>query len=147
MLKKQWLIRDAVPGDLAFIYNSWLLSYRDDSILALDTSRTIFFDQYSLVVDNLLETSNVLVACKQDEENVIFGYLVYEGKVAHYAFVKEAFRELGIAQSLVAEAFGEGELSQLICTHRTQSSKPIFEDHKFLIYNPFLLYNKGYHED
>ena len=136
-------IRPAQGDDLNFIYKSTLDSYRYDSHLGKSCKNSIFYPEYQKVLDTILGKSDtkVLVACKPDEENIIFGYLIYEPLVLHYAFVKEAFRHYNIAKSLFTEAFGDGSVTIQV-THQTKSIGELIRDHPQLVFNPFLLYKQ-----
>ena len=133
-------IREANANDIPFIYATWLNAIKNDSAVGLSTTKTVFYESYRLVLDNILaKNSIVLVACKQDEPNVIYGYMVSEDKKLHFTFVKEHFRELGIAKSLYNQSFGSGS-DLIICTHKTNFVNGLMRDRPYLVYNPYLLY-------
>lgn len=135
------VIRDAHPADIAFIYSTWLRSYRNDSLIGLSVKKSIFFETYRLVLDQILakNTTKVLVACLPEDDSVILGYLVADPteKVLHYIFVKDAFRRFHIAQTLYDKVFSEMGEGVVSITHSTHHVKNFIE--KFT-YNPFLLY-------
>lgn len=142
-------IRSAVPGDLDFIYKTWLSSYRYYSSLGTFCRNSIFFDNYRQVIDRVLSKpeSAVLVACMKDEPNIIFSYLVYEPDVLHYVFTKGAFQGHGFARRLFNKAFGDRK-EPLFYTHRTFSKDRLCQidailraKDQQLIFNPFLLYD------
>ncbi len=132
-----WNIREANPNDIPFIYATWLKSYHYDS-WTKSIAKSIYFDNYKLVIDRLLEASQVLIACHPTDENVILGYLVAEPEIIHYCFVKEAFRRFGIAKDLVRASEAP---ETAIISHRTQMALPILRTKDF-IFNPFILYSK-----
>lgn len=134
----QWNIRPAQENDISFIYATWLKSYHYDS-WTKSIAKSVYFDNYKLVLDRLLEDSKVLIACTKEDENVILGYCVSEPGIIHYVFVKEAFRMFGIATDLVGHSIDE---QQIIISHRTQSVLPILRTKDFITFNPFVLYNK-----
>jgi hypothetical protein len=138
MTDSQWNIRLAKGSDLPFIYATWVDSFRYDSHLGKSCRNQIFFREYNLIVDRILThpDTKVHVAQKPDDTEVIYGYLVSQAKIFHYAFVKQAFRKWGIAKSLFYEAGGE---TNSVFTHRTFEFDPIFKKHANLIYNPFTL--------
>lgn len=138
-MAQDWTIRQANGDDISFIYATWLNSFREDSDRGYECRKSIFFAEYNLVADRILEDLNteILVACSPENQNVIFGYLVYEPGIIHYAYVKELFRKLGIARSLFIAA----ETPKVI-THKTRTIKPILRKHDEIIYNPFILYKK-----
>lgn len=128
-------LRQAIPSDINFIYSTWLDSYRYDSTIGKSCPNSTFYPNYQQVIDNLLKDSDVLVACHDESPEVIFGYLVYDSDIIHYCFVKQAFRELGLAYAMWREA-----QFPLTFTHKTLSLEPILIKHKELKYNPFLLF-------
>lgn len=140
-----WAIRDPKEADISFIYATWLNSYYSDSHYAYynnDQARncvrkTIYFESYRQIIDHILLDAKVKVACKQDDEDVIFGYLVHEPKLIHYCFVKDAFRGLGVAKSLLESADNAFEFE---CTHLTKRLQPYLRRNKHITFNPYKLY-------
>lgn len=135
-----WNIRNAEPDDLAFIYQTWLKSYAASSEIGRSVRQSLFFREYRKVIDRLLFSSGVLIASIHEDDKVILGYLVFEPKVLHYCFIKEAFRFSGIAKSLVEKAMGK-EIAHMY-THHTRQLNPIVEKYELLTYNPFLLFKE-----
>lgn len=140
MDKKLWDYRQALASDLPFIYKTWLNSYCGDSAIGKSVRKSVFHRDYAKVIDRILTDSGVLIACQPDDPKVIYGYLVFEPRLLHYCFVKEAFRFSGIAKSLVVKAVGVQNLH--VYTHHTGHLKPILEKYPFLTYNPFVLYKE-----
>lgn len=136
-MNPKWNIREASPNDVEFIYATWLNSYHYDS-WTKHTQKSIFFNNYKKVIDHILLDAKTLVACDINDTNVIYGYLVYDENL-HYLYVKESFREFGIAKSLVAKAFKDQSFQ---CTHKTRKSVPILRKKPNIIYNPFILFKK-----
>lgn len=134
--KTKWAIRPANKDDIPFIYATWLNSYYHDS-WARSVKKTIYFDNYKHVIDQLLQDSEVKVACLPENTNVILGFLVEQLNIVHYCFVKEAFRRMGVAKSLF-------DHEKAYITHITRSFSPILRDHEeTFTYNPFILFNQG----
>lgn len=131
-------IREVRPSDINFIYATWLRSFRYGSTLGKSLTNTVFFFEYNKVIDNLLSKSTVLVACLENDEEIVFGYIVYEEDIIHYVFIKESFRQMGIAKMLVKQFLVLPDK----CTHETFIADAIIKKYN-LIYNPFLLYNRG----
>ena len=145
-----YAIRPAQADDISFIYSTWLRSYRNDSAIGLSVRKSVFFESYRLVLDQILAkaATKVLVACKIDEPNVIYGYLVAEPteKILHYIFVKDAFRRFQIAKTLFQTAFPEHGVGGVYITHLTRTASKLeielgYEELGKFLYNPFLLYN------
>jgi GNAT superfamily N-acetyltransferase len=138
-LQYDWDIRNVRGEDIPFIYSSWLESYAS----TWDVKKSTFMKEYRYVIDEFLGNSHVLVACKKDEHDVVFGYLVadFVAPIIHYCYVKEVFRKQGIAKSL----FKLKVTPTFTITHRTSIAKKILnrEAFKDVTYNPFLLFNRG----
>jgi hypothetical protein len=136
MTDMSWDIRTAREGDLEFIYSTWMKSYRYDSMLGC-CRNSIFFPEYSRVIDNILskKQTSVRVACDKNDSELLFGYSVTEPDIIHYAFVKKAFCGLGIARSLLGRKFS-------YASHKTESMRNYFLCHE-IDYNPFILFKRG----
>ncbi len=142
-----WIIRDAMDSDIAFIYRSWIDSYHANSSIG-DCPKSLFNREYKEVIDYILTfpTNGTKVACKPDEPDVIFGYVVYEKAklvgpyLVHYVYVKENFRKFGIARDLITSLAMD---PRFIVTHRTDVAKKILTKYPQILYNPFILFHKG----
>ncbi len=133
-------IREAIPSDIPFIYNSWLKSFRFGNLDSRTMRTSVFYENYREVVDNILEQSQVVVACLPDEPSVILGYMVFHKSIIHYMFVKESFRRLGIATTLFKTHVGYGHVTY---THITNEITKHVRSIPHWTYNPFLLYKRG----
>lgn len=135
-----YLIREPKKTDLNFIMNSFLRSIKRESSLGRATLAQIYFPNMQKVLDRILARSSVLIACSEEIEDCILGYLIFEKELIHYCYVVPGCQEQGIAKDLVKQ--GLGVLPQYIFTINTDYSKKIAKTHKHLIYNPFPLFNK-----
>lgn len=139
-MTEDFTIRTALPNDIPFIYDTLLRSYKISSNIGKACRNGIFFTNYRIVLDNILHESDTLIACLKNEPNVIFGYIISDKSTLHYCFVKEAFRQLGIAKALYLEAIKQADpnLGFLYTTHKTTYSDQIKS--LKVPFNPFLLY-------
>lgn len=134
---KEFEIRDAVADDLNFILSSWLKSYRQSSQFARYIPSRLYFEWHQKVIKRILErrTTKVRVAYTPGSPEVILGYFVAEDQgdvsVAHYLYVKKAFRRFGIAKELFSN-FGYMEY-----THMTDECRWILNKVLSLVYNPY----------
>lgn len=136
---EKWKIRSAEPNDINFIYSTFLKALKADSSLGKSVRNSVFFDEYQSIADSILEHAIILVACNHEDNNTIFGYLVYDPTVMHFAFTKAGFQRLGIAKSLcLAAEHKSGKFKYY--THKTHNALPILKKHEDLIFNPFILY-------
>lgn len=118
-----WALRTARPADHAFITKSWLRSYErsapHDRALRTqyltNTNRVLggqvrdaYFAQYHQVIEEVLDTSTILVACHRTEPDVVVGFVVGAVHstgclVLHYVYVVSRYRNAGVARCLVRE--------------------------------------------
>lgn len=124
------IIRDYNEGDRNFIYGSWLhgLYFGHDWIKEIQAD--IFFKEYQKIVEKIMDRATIKVATLPDAEDVALGYVVYQGVVLHWIFVKDAWRKMGIARSLYPK-----EITTV--THLNKTGRTL-RIRKNLIFNPFL---------
>lgn len=95
--------RDAVPSDMNFIHATWLpgLYHGNDWFRQIDEQT--YYDSYPRIIESILQRPDVTVriACLVEDADTILGYAVFEEEILHYAFVKEIWREIGIAKALI----------------------------------------------
>jgi hypothetical protein len=135
-------VRPALEADAAFIFNSWLKSFRDSSFAAPVSNETYFTEQHKLI-ERLLKRCKVFIACEPQDHTNIYGWVCFEEHegvfTLHYAYIKHNFRMLGIAKELLKESNHDFN-SAGIFTHLTKSALRIH--HKFnLMYHPYILSN------
>lgn len=61
----------------------------------------LFFPAYRTVAAKLLQTATCDVLVTPDNQDTILGYIVYEGGVVHWMYIKRDFRESGLAKLLL----------------------------------------------
>lgn len=138
--------RQATAADQAFIYNSWLKSFRSMSSWAKAIPAAIYFGNHKLVVAKLLEDSGVLIAANPDDPEQIFGYAVYQptaGRVAvlHWLYVKHPYRRLGIGTEIyrtVLRLADHNDELPVVGTHHT-SLWDVLETKWSLVFNPYVM--------
>ena len=128
MDERGWDIRSYnVANDETFLLDSWLNAYRA-SPWAGAVPNNKYFDVYGDAIKELLTRgSKVLVACNPDNSSQILGWVCYElsargDKVVHFVYVKDVFRKLGIANSLIGAA-GINPKGRFYYTYKTKMSK------------------------
>jgi len=131
------LIRPPAAEDLPFIFSSWLKSYRD-SDCAKHIPNEPYFRFHHKIVESILSrasesgTATIKIACLADSSENILGWLVSEGPVLHYVYIKNAFRRLGIASKLL------GDYRPQIYSHRTYAWK-LLPQLKGAVYVPYAI--------
>lgn len=144
--------RELDDEDRPFIYNSWLKTYRKESVYAREMTAEVYYDNQRLVVSELLDQSKVLVVCNPEAEFQVYSYIVYEVSndaiVIHFAYVKLPYRNLGLAKAMMAVIQGhnlDGADLPIIATHATHTFHKLAPKWK-LTYNPYLARNVNGHE-
>lgn len=150
-------IRDGGERDQAFVYSSWLQSYRSSAFARPIPTHT-YFDRHHAVLERILArpTTRIVVATPEDAPAVILGWAVTEGLLRgsardgaagpvlitpttstptlHYVYVKEQFRKLGIARQLVTR-LGR----RFAVTHRTAVVEGAMRRRPDVVYDPYLI--------
>lgn len=139
------LYRTATQADLPFIFSSWLDSYANSSPLTVNILKSVFHREHRKVIDRLLreEAIQVVVICLDDDPNVICGFLVFEQdpEILHYAYIKSAFRRLGIMTGAF-KMLGV-DAGKTTCTHWTYLLSQLKPKWPKLIFNPYLLKDRA----
>jgi ribosomal protein S18 acetylase RimI-like enzyme len=141
-------IRKATEEDVSFIFNSWLKSYRD-SAFAKSITNTIYFNEHHKLLEDLLKTCNVLVACNNENPADIYGYSVTETVegffVLHFVYIKHTYRQLGLGKKLMQEA-GADFTKASFCSHITKHGERLAAKYN-MVHSPYVAflgcYRKG----
>ena len=145
-------LRPVRSEDVPLVTNSWLRSFRDSCHVWGVPDQSYFWCHHK-ILEKLIPRSSVVVACLEDDPNVILGWIAYEmaGEVMvlHNCYVKKPFRGLHIASRLFKEVYEiEGEPTAVIFTARTKHSWSLYEkklkasEKPLWVYNPYLMYNE-----
>lgn len=132
-------VRPATEADVPFIFSSWLKSYRGGRF-AQDMHTTIYYTEHHKIVENLLKTCEVLVACNDVDAAEIYGFLCHE-KIdghftIHYIYTKQTYRMLGIGNILMNAANHDSSIASFY-SHNTVSALKLAAKYR-CIYNPYL---------
>ena len=133
----------ALPVHKNFIFQTWLKAYRYDSPFGKGIPNKVFFDRHHKILERILArpTAKVLAAVEPTEHSTLFGYLAFEASidrpVIHFAYVKEAFRKLGVAKALFTHASIEPNGAAF--THRTYEFEWFEPKYPGLVYDPYLI--------
>lgn len=137
-------IRRGEPGDLPFVFNSWLQSSAE-SAWGRSMRRRVYFRRHHSVIQRLLKRAELWVAVLPEAPDVILGWMVAEpeAKRLHYVYVKESWRGFSIARSLLEHL---PEVSTY--THRTlgpqgRVERLIREHYPNIIYDPYGAFEEG----
>lgn len=136
-------IREFRPEeDQAFIFSSWLRTYKHHSYFAKRIKHALFFKGHHAVIEHILEkpTTTVAIACPKGDLDTILGYLVYEPAkesrpVIHFVFVKEPFRRMGMAKTLFKSQ--HIDINNIFFTHWTFPVDELINKHPEMLYDPY----------
>jgi len=125
-----------LPGDErdhAFVYATWLQSYRKLSDFAKPIAREVYFPAQHDRIERLLRIGRLHVAVPEGSSGMhtILGYCVTDGALLHWVYVKGNWRQMGIAGKLLE---GRG-LQQF--THWTYDFDHMARRLANLKYNPY----------
>jgi hypothetical protein len=133
-------IRAARGSDLNFIFDTFKLAMKFDSMLGKSVKPSVFNREFPKVIDFLLEHGETIVACLKEDPHIIVGYMIYEPETVHFIFVKQVFRRMGVAKALIQKAFGAS--GPTTYTNKTKSIRK-FIDNFPIEHNPFILMKQG----
>jgi GNAT superfamily N-acetyltransferase len=124
-------------GDEAFLYSTWLKSYRN-SVRGCPTPIYNIGQRYRINKILAAPDTIIQVACHPETRELMFGYMVSgNNNSLHYLYVKSQYRKAGIAKALL-ETFDKqlpiqySHKANDICIERKLKNLPAF------IYNPYL---------
>lgn len=100
------IIRPAIPADEAFVFDSWLNSYRN-SPFSKNIRTTLYFEEHRKLIQRICAKATVICAVNPEDGNHIYGWACAEPEhplpVIHYVFVKDLYRGFGVARLLIRE--------------------------------------------
>lgn len=125
-LEKVVSFRAVEPGDISFILDSWIKSYRTSPWAGVVPNHK-FFDVTHEVIEELLTRGAVLsVACATHDPTRILGWACTEhvtgGVACHYVYVKDPFRRMGLATELLKRNVPQTTPDRKFYTFRTRAS-------------------------
>lgn len=135
--------RAAQTSDFNFIINSWLKSYRNTPLIT-DVPNSIFFKNHAELIHNILAKATTIVITAPDDDQHLFGYLVYEVKdgalTLHFVYTKLVYRNLKLIKTIVEQLKSQLQLATdiIFCTHLPKSYQSL-KGKKEIIFNPYLL--------
>lgn len=138
MLDKKDLVavRDTTPDDRNFILATFLRGLYYGDTWFREVNKAVFMQFYHEKAERLIDSldADIRVACLKDDPEVILGYAILSRTeaVAHWVFVKSAWRRIGIAKSLVPD-------NTKTVTHLTATGLSIIRKNPGVEYNPFIV--------
>ena len=118
-------VREMIEGDKNFVYHSWIGSYRENAPVPGTVPRATVCKRIRERIDTLLKRGAELkIACDPDDTNIILGWICAEPPALHYIYVKEAYRQQGIALTLL-NSVGLASARVIPCTHWTPFAEQV----------------------
>lgn len=134
------LLRAPKAEDINFIYSSWLKSYRNSED-ASRMSNEVYYGHHKKVIEQLLQTSNAVIACNPADPDQVYGYTIFQVvngvMVIHYTYTKFTFRKLGIAKEMIHANFPTLGTEPIVVTHANRVFDNVKEKY-LLVYNPYI---------
>lgn len=129
-------IRDGKSEDNNFILATFMRGlYYGDSWWSL-IPKQIFMTEYKKVAEALVAGNRtaIKVACLKEDPDVILGYSILSNdyQTIHWVFVKNSWRQKGIARSLLPKY-------PTSVTHLTKLGKDLLPKFENTVFNPFNL--------
>jgi len=141
-------IRPATEADAAFIFSTWLKSYRD-SHFGSNMPTTIFYTEHHKVVERLLKGCQTYVACNNEDINELYGFICGEKVdgilVIHYAYVKHTYRMLGIGGQML-NVFEHDPNKPSLYTHHSKMAPSLSRKYR-MIHSPYLALTPDYRRE
>jgi GNAT superfamily N-acetyltransferase len=124
------LLRGVVEDDHRFIAASWFESYWKATARAQNIPYLAYKRGQDRVIRSILGRAEIKIAYFANVPEEILGYIVSEGLIVHYLYVKSPYRHVGIAHKLLAET------PALTYTQRTKAGDKVALE-LGLIYDPY----------
>lgn len=101
------ILRQNLKDDTNFILNSFMKSFRDNEQNKHIANR-FYYDVLQAKLKRVLEQKDrAFVACNAEDPEQIFGYILYkktaDSLIIDYVYVKDIFRQQGLANALIAK--------------------------------------------
>lgn len=154
-------LRRPRPGDYPVVMDSWLKSHQKHSHNGVRRMKwlrcgcgtknetpyplspvksDVYFEEQRWLINALLENSQLLIACLDDDDDQVFGWVCYAPSVLHYIYVKVPYRKMGVGRLMLDEAGITAE-SPATFTHITGKAFR-FLGKRMKAYNPYELYRR-----
>lgn len=92
------ITRRATGADKAFIFSSWLKSYRTTMG---DVPAALYYAGQHDIIDRILGQCDAQVLASREDEATVIGWIVTSDQWIHYLYIKQQFRRMGLARVLV----------------------------------------------
>jgi hypothetical protein len=149
ILPAEVTLREYVEDDFAFIKASYVDNLYENNPIFKDVRRRVFEASRKSVIASLVRKANVSILCETMSPREIVAYFVWDRwdnfLVAHFMYVKYAYRKMGLAKFLLAntgyELDSKGRpVTAIIASHWNSFPRQFGVQRKYkLIYNPDIM--------
>jgi len=124
-MKKSDLVtfRLAAPGDIPFIFSTWLRGLKYGNKALKKVPNKAFFTEMHKTIEQVMMAPGTLVrvCCLKSDPETVLGYSVAsEPGILHWVFVKKAWRSIGVGTDLIP-----GPVTVITCA--TDATKDFFK--------------------
>lgn len=134
-------LRPALDADRAFVFSSWMRSYRK-SEAAKGVPGPSYYPQQQATIERLLRRCNVVIACQPELESEVLGYLIFEplgaALVVQYVYVKHLLRRMGLATHMVEGVSRAAAASHVVFAAQTDTRSKRLMRRLGASFNPYL---------
>jgi hypothetical protein len=138
------IIREFEENDRHFIVDSWSRQLYEAMPYSYCPAHLYFPNQIKLIND-ILNSSECLVACLAEDPDILIGYIVFEHiqnvLILHWICVKKDFRKMYVMSDLLTSAHKTWKLDMIMITQPGKLFSKYRKKLK-LFYDPFHLYRK-----
>jgi GNAT superfamily N-acetyltransferase len=135
-------IRAATDADVAYVLNSWLETYRRESLWSKHMENDVFYPNHRPIAVECVEQDDTIVAADANDPTHLIGFACgrrHRGGLAmHFVYVKFAFRGFGVGRALLT-AFEWKDKEPIVATHWTRAIDGLSMKIP-IAYNPYLLF-------
>jgi GNAT superfamily N-acetyltransferase len=100
------LIRPARETDFAFIVDAWCRSFEGSPVVH-GADRNHYRSEMVRVIRKMLSgvgAATTRVACDREDDDTLLGFAAFTGPELHYVYVRQDFRQMGIAKAMLEGA-------------------------------------------
>lgn len=136
------ILRDFKKEDEAFIYSSWLKSFRDEPTFRKMPNEH-FFTLHRKIVEGLIATAKIKLLVMEEDKDHLLGFICFDNSKAfdilHFMYIKTSFRKLKLSRVLLDEALSKDE-RPCYYTHHTYGAEFIAPSIN-AVYYPYRILN------
>lgn len=135
VIRELVITRPYIEADRNFVLATWIRGAKHGSDFFKRMDPKAYFRHYNVFLSNLVDSpdTSITIACLQEDPSVILGYAVTRnsGQSVDWVYVKNQWRKVGIAKSLLSHSFSE-------VSHLTDVAEKILRKVPNVVFNPFI---------